>query len=431
MAITVIGGGLAGVEAAYQIAKRKKEVILYEMRPFKLTPAHKSGLLAEIVCSNSFKSKDLKDAHGLLKEEMRILDSLVLRIAKEAEVPGGGALVVDRWRFAERITEEICKNPYITVVREEVKEIPSGVVIIASGPLTADTLAEKIALITGKKHLYFFDAISPIVDGATVDMEKAFFGSRYSKSGSDYLNCPLTKEEYEVFYHELMKAKKVEFREFEKVPYFEGCLPIEVLAERGKETLLYGPMKPVGLKDPRTKKTPYAVVQLRRENKDGSMYNMVGFQTKMTYSEQERVFRLIPALENCRFLRYGSIHRNTFINSPELLKNTLQLKKDERIFFAGQITGVEGYMESSAMGIIAGISASFFHDGREFLPPPPTTCIGALLAYITESNPHFQPMNVNFGLIKDYRKKEKERLIQRALQDMEKWEKTIRLLDPT
>jgi len=425
LAIKIIGGGLAGVEAAYQIAKRKKEAIIYEMRPHKLTPVHKSGLLAEIVCSNSFKSKDIKDAHGLLKEEMAILDSLVIKIARETEIPGGGALVVDRWRFAERITEEISKNPYISVIREEVKEIPEGIIIVASGPLTSSLLQESIANLTGRENLHFFDAISPIVDGKTIDMDKAFFGSRYSSQSSDYLNCPLTEEEYEIFYSELMGAKKIEFKEFEKDFYFEGCLPIEVLAKRGKKTLLYGPMKPVGLRDPRTNRIPYAVVQLRREDRAGSMYNMVGFQTKMTYSEQERVFRLIPALRSARFLRYGSVHRNTFINSPKVLTNTLQLKKEERIFFAGQITGVEGYMESAAMGIIAGISACFFEDGKEFFPPPSTTCIGALIAYISEDRPNFQPMNINFGLIKDYRKREKEKLIERALSDIRKWERAI------
>ncbi|MCX7857409.1 MAG: methylenetetrahydrofolate--tRNA-(uracil(54)-C(5))-methyltransferase (FADH(2)-oxidizing) TrmFO [Deltaproteobacteria bacterium] len=424
MAIKIIGGGLAGVEAAYQIAKRKKNVILYEMRPEKLTPAHKSGLLAEIVCSNSFKSKDIGDAHGLLKEEMKILDSLVLRIAQETEIPGGKALVVDRWKFAERITEEIFKNQYIKVVREEVAEIPSGVVIVASGPLTSASLADKLASLTGRNNLYFFDAISPIVDGTTIDMRKAFFASRYSEDSSDYLNCPLTQEEYELFYRELINAKKVEFKEFEKIPYFEGCLPIEVLAERGKNTLLFGPMKPVGLKDPLTKKTPYAVVQLRREDKEGSMYNMVGFQTKMTYPEQERVFRLIPALRNARFLRYGSIHRNTFINSPEVLKNTLQLKEDERIFFAGQLTGVEGYLESAATGIIAGISASFYVDGKRFIPPPSTTLIGSLINYITEKKAHFQPMNANFGLLKGYKRKEKNTLVERAMNDLREWQKT-------
>ncbi|MCS7281320.1 MAG: methylenetetrahydrofolate--tRNA-(uracil(54)-C(5))-methyltransferase (FADH(2)-oxidizing) TrmFO [Desulfobacterota bacterium] len=425
MAIRVIGGGLAGVEAAYQIAKRKKEVILYEMRPKKMTPAHRSGFLAEIVCSNSFKSKDIKDAHGLLKEEMSILDSIVLKIAKETEIPGGKALVVDRWRFAERITEEISKNPLIRIVREEITDIPEGIVIIATGPLTSEALTQKIVELTGKENLHFFDAISPIVDGTTIDMEKAFFGSRYAKDQSDYLNLPLSKEEYEVFYRELINAKKVELREFEKTPYFEGCLPIEVLAERGIKTLLYGPMKPVGLKDPRTNKMPYAVVQLRREDKEGSMYNMVGFQTKMTYPEQERVFRLIPALRNAKFLRYGSIHRNTFINSPELLTPALRLKKDQRILFAGQITGVEGYMEAAAMGIIAGISASFLYDGKEFTPPPSTTCIGALIAYITEKRSDFQPMNINFGLLKDYTKKKKEALIERALTEMKSYKASI------
>lgn len=425
MAIIVVGGGLSGCEAAYQIAKRGKRVILYEMRPKRLTPAHKTGLLAEIVCSNSFKSKEIEDAHGLLKAELEILDSLILRIAKEVEIPGGKALVVDRWKFAERVEEELKKNPFVEIIREEVKEIPEGIVIIATGPLTSPSLSEKISELTGKENLHFFDAISPIVDGETIDMTKAFFASRYDQNSYDYLNCPLSEEEYERFYEALLTAKKVEFREFERTPYFEGCLPIEVLAERGKNTLLFGPMKPVGLIDPKTNRPPYAVVQLRRENKEGTMYNMVGFQTKMTYQEQERVFRIIPALRNAKFLRYGSIHRNTFINSPELINEKLQLKVDNRIFFAGQLTGVEGYMESVSMGLLAGISASLYEEGREFHPPPPTTCLGALVSYITEKKEDFQPMNINFGLIKGYRKKDKKQVIRRAIEEISSWSNTI------
>lgn len=425
MAIIVIGGGLSGCEAAYQIAKRGKRVILFEMRPKKLTPAHTSGLLAEIVCSNSFKSKEVEDAHGLLKAELEILDSLILRIAKEVEIPGGKALVVDRWKFAKRVEEELGRNPYVEIVREEVTEIPDGIVIVATGPLTSPALSDRISELTGENNLYFFDAISPIVDAETIDMDYAFFASRYDNNSKDYLNCPLTEEEYDRFYEALLNAKRVEFRDFEKIPYFEGCLPIEVLAERGRNTLLFGPMKPVGLVDPRTNRTPYAVLQLRRENKEGTMYNMVGFQTKMTYTEQDRVFRLIPALKNAKFLRYGSIHRNTFINSPELLTKGLQLKSERRILFAGQLTGVEGYMESVSMGLIAGISACFLDEGKEFFPPPPTTCIGALISYITEKREDFQPMNINFGLIEGYRKREKKNVINRALRDIRFWKETI------
>ncbi len=425
MEIKVIGGGLAGAEAAHQIALRGENVILYEMRPSVLTPAHKTSYLSELVCSNSLKSTDLTNAHGLLKEELRRLGSIIIRIADETAIPGGKALVVDREMFSRRVTEDIGSNPRITVVREEMREIPQGVAVIATGPLTSNDLAESIKKRTGVHNLYFYDAVSPIIDGDSIDMDKAFFGSRYLKSADDYLNCPLSQEEYDIFYEELTHAGRVDLKDFEDIPYFEGCLPIEVMAERGKKTLLFGPMKPVGLNDQRHRGNPYAVIQLRRENEEGSMYNMVGFQTKLKYHEQERVFRLVPALRNAVFLRYGSVHRNTYINAPKLLNDKLQLKDDERILFAGQITGVEGYVESTASGLVAGLSAYAMATGRVFIPPPEDTCIGSLLRYVTTEKDNFQPMNVNFGLLKDYNKRQKEKAAARALESIEKWIETI------
>jgi len=423
MEIKIIGGGLAGVEAAWQIAKRGQRVVLFEMRPDVFTPAHKTPYLSELVCSNSLKSRELTNAHGLLKEELRRLDSIIIRVADETSIPGGKALVVDRNKFSQRLTSEIENHPLINVVREEINDIPSGIVIFATGPLTSDALAGRIKGITGTENLSFYDAISPIVDGETIDMKSAFFGSRYMEDADDYLNCPMTKEEYDLFYDRLLTAKTVESKDFENIPYFEGCLPIEVMAKRGHQTLLYGPMKPVGITDSRTGKRPFAVIQLRREDKQGRMYNLVGFQTKLTYSEQDRVFRLIPALKDTVFLRYGSIHRNTYICSPVVLNTGLQLKTDARIFFAGQITGVEGYVESTAMGLVAGISAYSHKKGHDFIPPPEETCMGALVAYITTEKKLFQPMNVNFGLLKDYKKKEKDRAIDRALASIEQWGK--------
>jgi methylenetetrahydrofolate--tRNA-(uracil-5-)-methyltransferase len=426
MEIKIVGGGLAGVEAAYQIARGGANVVLYEMRPFTFTPAHKTEHLAELVCSNSMKSKELTNAHGLLKEELRILDSLVIRIAHESAIPGGKALVVDREKFARRITDEIESNTHIRVVREEVKEIPSGTFIVATGPLTSSKLAEKISALTGEGNLSFFDAISPIVDAESVDMEKAFYASRYMEGkNDDYLNCPLTEEEYDLFYKELISARRVDFKEFEKTSYFEGCLPIEVMAERGRQTLLYGPMKPVGLIDEHTGKRPFAVIQLRKENAEGTMFNLVGFQTKLAYQEQDRVLRLIPAIKNAVFLRHGSVHRNTYIHSPAVLNESLQIKKNENIFFAGQITGVEGYVESTSIGLLAGISAYSYERGKAFIPPPQDTCIGGLLKYITTETGDFQPMNVNFGLLKGYKKREKEMAVNRALKSIALWKKMI------
>lgn len=425
MDTTVIGGGLAGVEAAYQLATRGHRVSLYEMRPTRYTPAHKTAFLSELVCSNSLKSREFTNAHGLLKEELRRLGSIVMGTADEASIPGGKALVVDREIFASTITEEIEANPRINVIRKEVEDIPDGAVIVATGPLTSNTLAERLGEITGTHNLFFFDAISPIVDGATINMDKAFFGSRYSEKSDDYLNCPMNREEYDAFYDALMGAEKVDLKSFEKTSFFEGCLPIEIMAARGRQTLAYGPMKPVGLKDTINCTQPYAVLQLRRENRAGTMYNLVGFQTKLTYTEQERVFRIVPALKNAVFLRYGSIHRNTYINSPVLLDNALHLKGHGQIFFAGQITGVEGYVESVAMGLIAGISAHVSVNDRFFLPPPADTCVGSLLNYITSPIDNFQPMNINFGLMKNYNKREKEKIVHNALHAISAWKEEI------
>jgi methylenetetrahydrofolate--tRNA-(uracil-5-)-methyltransferase len=323
------------------------------------------------------------------------------------------------------VTREIEAHPRINVVRKEIEDIPDGAVIVATGPLTSNSFVEQLGELTGTANLFFFDAISPIVDGETIDMNKAFFGSRYLEGSDDYLNCPMTKEEYDTFYDALIGANKVDLRQFEKILFFEGCLPVEIMAERGRQTLAYGPMKPVGLRDKVTGREPHAVLQLRRENKSGTMYNMVGFQTKLTYTEQDRVFRMIPALKNSIFLRYGSIHRNTYINSPALLDNSLRLKGHENIFFAGQITGVEGYMESTAMGLIAGIAAHVSTMGKVFSPPPGDTCVGALLHYITSQNDNFQPMNINFGLVNNYKKREKDRVVKNALQAISAWKEEI------
>ena len=427
--INVIGAGLAGVEAAYKAAEKGHQVRLFEMRPEKFTPAHKTDLFAELVCSNTLGGKDITTPRGLLKAEMELLDSVVIEAAKKTEVPAGGALAVDREKFAEYITEKIERHPNIEVIREEVTELPEeGITIVATGPLTSDKFSEYLRNYLGEEELHFYDAISPIVYADTIDYSKCFWGSRYGKGGDDYLNCPMTEEEYERFYNALMEAEKVPLKDFERACYFEGCMPIEEMAERGKQTLLFGPLKPVGLIDPRTGKRPFAVVQLRKENKEGTLLNLVGFQTKLKYPEQKRVFRLIPGLENAEFARFGSIHRNTFINSPKLLLRTLQLRKNPKVFFAGQITGVEGYPESAATGIIAGLNAARLNEGKELVYPPETTMIGALLKYITTADPKtFQPMNANFGLLPPPEKKirnKKERrkyLAERALEDMKRW----------
>jgi methylenetetrahydrofolate--tRNA-(uracil-5-)-methyltransferase len=427
--VVVIGGGLAGSEAAWQAATRGARVTLYEMRPKEATPAHKTGYLAELVCSNSLGSADILNAPGILKEEMRRLNSLVIRVADAVRVPAGSALAVDRDQFAQRITQELEGHPNVRILREEIKEIPTDCVcIVATGPLTSDALAASIRQLTHIKHLYFFDAISPIIDADSINMDVVFRASRYEKGTADYLNCPMDEAAYDVFYDAMMKADKVQPKEFEKVPYFEGCIPIEVMAERGKQTMLFGPLKPVGLVDPRTGKRPHAVVQLRPENVHGTCYNMVGFQTKLTYPEQKRVFRLIPGLEQAEILRYGSLHRNTFINSPQLLRDTLQLQVRGTAFFAGQLVGVEGYTESAAMGGLAGINAARGIAGLPLVTPPPTTAHGSLITYITATDPrYFQPINTNYGLFPplspSVRDKElkRRRIGQRALEDLEAW----------
>ncbi len=427
--VVIIGGGLAGSEAAWQAAERGAKVTLYEMRPKKETAAHKTGNLAEIVCSNSLGSADPISAPGMLKEEMRLLNSLVMRAAELARVPAGSALAVDREIFAQEITRTLESHPNIKIIREEIREIPSDVLcIVATGPLTSEPLTQALTALTSKKHLAFFDAISPIIDAESIDMDKVFRASRYDKGGADYLNCPMDEETYTAFYDALMAAEKVEAKDFEQVPYFEGCIPIEVMAERGKQTLTFGPMKPVGLVDPQFGQRPYAVLQLRAENRYGSCYNMVGFQTKLKYPEQQRVFRMIPGLERAEFLRFGSVHRNTFVNSPELLRNTLQLKMRGTTFLAGCIIGVEGYVESAASGGLAGINVARALADLPLITPPLATAHGALVNYITTSDArHFQPMNTNFGLFpplptKVRNKEQKRRLIhQRAMDEFRAW----------
>jgi len=430
--ITIIGGGLAGSEAAWQAARRGVSVILYEMKPKRFSPAHVSPDLGELVCSNSLRSNSLENAVGLLKEELRRLDSLIMAVAEETRVPAGDALAVDRKAFSAKITSLLEGSEKIEIVREEITQIPEGeATIIATGPLTSPAMAEAITKLTGEAHLYFYDAIAPIIDGESLNRNVIFRASRYGE-GDDYLNCPMTQEEYYHFVDELVKGEKVPYRKFEQPVHFEGCLPVEEMAERGRETLAHGPMKPVGLKDPRTGKTPYAVVQLRHEDGHGSAFNLVGFQTKLKRKEQERIFRMIPGLEWAVFLRFGSLHRNTFIHSPTLLEKSLQLKKDPRIFFAGQITGVEGYVESTAMGLLAGINAAHLVQGRPLTVPPRETAIGGLVHYITDPEvKDFQPMNVNFGLLppleKRLRGKDKRKAMSaRALEALEEWAKGLR-----
>jgi len=426
--IIIIGGGLAGSEAAWQAAHQGAKVTLYEMRPKEATPAHKTGGLAELVCSNSLGSTDPLNAAGILKAEMRRQQSLIIKIADEVRVPAGSALAVDRDQFSLKITQALESHPNVRILREEVTDIPTDAVcIVATGPLTSDKLSQAIARLTQSNHLYFYDAISPIVDAESVNMEVAFRASRYDKGGDDYLNCPMDESAYHKFYEALLTAEKVQPKAFEHIPYFEACLPIEVMAERGRQTMQFGPLKPVGLEGP-TGVRPYAVVQLRTENAHRSCYNMVGFQTRLTYGEQKRVFRMIPGLEQAEFLRYGSLHRNTFINSPHLLRPTLQFKDRKTLFFAGQLVGVEGYTDSAAMGGLAGINAVRELRGLPLLTPPPTTAHGCLLSYITGTDPkHFQPMNMNFGLFPPLsatvRDKERKRqlLSQRALEDHAAW----------
>jgi methylenetetrahydrofolate--tRNA-(uracil-5-)-methyltransferase len=397
----VIGGGLAGVEAAHILAKGGVQVDLFEMRPASTTPAHKTDLLAELVCSNSFKGIDPMTAHGILKREMRSLGSIVLAVADKTCVPAGKALAVDRAAFASQITEYITTQPLITLRREEVKTIENDCpTIIATGPLTSDALAQNLASLTDSSRLFFYDAISPIIEADSIDMGHAFFGARWSNDNPDYLNCPLDEDQYLQFMEELLKADKVGSHEFEDARFFEACLPIEVLASRGTDALRFGPMRPVGLKDPSTLARPYAVVQLRKENLMGNAYTMVGFQTRLTYPEQKRIIGLIPALSSARYLRYGSIHRNTYLDSPRVLGSDLRLLGLSNTYLAGQIMGVEGYMESAATGILAGISLLGRIKGKPFHPPGTETALGALMHYITDCTIEaFQPMNINFGIM--------------------------------
>ncbi len=425
--VTVIGGGLAGSEAAYQIAKRGIKVKLYEMKPEKFSPAHSNPNLAEIVCSNSFKSNSITNACGLLKEELRRLDSLLIKIADETKVPAGQALAVDREAFSKRVNEQIESNPNIEVIHKECEKIESenGITVIATGPLTSKTMAEQIINLTGKERLAFYDAAAPIIEKDSIDFDIAFYGDRYGKEGdSSYINLPMNKEEYLQFYNELVNAEVVTLHEFEKKEIFEGCMPIEIMAKRGEDTIRFGPLKPVGFTDPRTGTKPYAIIQLRQDNSEGTLYNMVGFQTNLKFGEQKRVFSLIPGLKNAEFVKYGVMHRNTFINSPELLDNTYNLKNNKNIYFAGQITGVEGYVESISSGLVAGINASLQYRKEEKKTFPKETVIGALADYIQTPNKNFQPMNANFGILPPLEEKIRdkqqryEKMAQRALKSI-------------
>ena len=431
--ITIVGGGLAGCEAAYQIAKNGIKVKLYEMKPHKFSPAHSSESLAEIVCSNSFKSNLLTNACGLLKEELRILDSLLIKCADETSVPAGQALAVDREEFSKKVTEIIKNNPLIELVNEErtnIEEISKdGIVIIATGPLTSEGLSESILKLTGENKLYFYDAAAPIISKDSIDFSIAFYGDRYSQEKKkdetieewkqrleneekSYINLPMSKEEYEQFYNELINAEVVTLHEFEKKEIFEGCMPVEVMAKRGVDTLRYGPLKPVGFDDPRTAKRPYALVQLRQDNDSATMYNMVGFQTNLKYGEQKRIFSMIPGLQKAEFIKYGVMHRNTYINSPELLDETYNLKQNRNIYFAGQITGVEGYVESIASGMVAALNAIKQFIRKNKIIFSDQTVIGALAKYISTPNKNFQPMNANFGILPELEEKIKDKKLR-------------------
>ncbi|MEG6585870.1 methylenetetrahydrofolate--tRNA-(uracil(54)-C(5))-methyltransferase (FADH(2)-oxidizing) TrmFO [Dendrosporobacter sp. 1207_IL3150] len=431
--VTVVGAGLAGSEAAWQIAQAGINVDLIEMRPGVMTPAHHTGGFGELVCSNSLRGAALENAVGLLKEEMRKLDSLIMKAADATRVPAGGALAVDRTSFSNYITESLKNHPNVQIVNKELTDIPSSeLIIIASGPLTSPSLAEKIAKLTSQEYLYFYDAAAPIISGDSLDMNKIYRASRYGKGDDDYLNCPMTKEEYDLFWNELVNAEKTELKHFEKAIFFEGCMPVEEMASRGVDTLRFGPLKPVGLKHPVTGEMPYAVVQLRQDNSAATLYNIVGFQTHLKWPEQSRVFRLIPGLEKAEFVRYGVMHRNTFINSPRILRPTLQMESDSRIMFAGQITGVEGYVESAASGLVAGINAALALKGQDAVVFPEDTAHGALCHYITSADSkNFQPMNINFGLLpplgqKIRDKKLKNKMIgERALESLENFKSTF------
>ncbi|WP_139488998.1 FADH(2)-oxidizing methylenetetrahydrofolate--tRNA-(uracil(54)-C(5))-methyltransferase TrmFO [Brevibacillus dissolubilis] len=424
--VTVVGAGLAGSEAAWQIAQAGVRVRLYEMRPIRQTPAHHTDKFAELVCSNSLRANTLTNAVGVLKEEMRRLGSVIIESADTCAVPAGGALAVDRHEFAEHVTNNVRNHPLIEVINEEITQIPEGIVVMATGPLTSPDLSAHLKELTGEEYLYFYDAAAPIIEKDSINMDKVFIASRYDKGEAAYINCPMNEEEFNRFYEELIAAEAVPVKEFEKEIFFEGCMPIEVMASRGRQTMLFGPLKPVGLTDPRTGKYPYAVVQLRQDNSAATLYNIVGFQTHLKWPEQKRVFQLIPGLENCEIVRYGVMHRNTFINSPKLLNPTYQFRNRETLFFAGQMTGVEGYVESAAAGLVAGLNAARLAKGEELLVFPQETVIGSMAHYITHTDAkHFQPMNANFGLlpslpVKIRNKKEKnEKLAERALETIQ------------
>jgi methylenetetrahydrofolate--tRNA-(uracil-5-)-methyltransferase len=432
--IRIIGAGLAGTEAAWQCARRGVAVELYEMRPVRQTPAHQTAQFAELVCSNSLKSDSENTAPWLLKEEMRRAGSLLMEMARQTAVPAGHALAVDREKFSQAVTQAIEREPLIRVMREEVTRIDEndGITIVASGPLTSDALAAEIARLSGSEQLYFYDSISPIVEADSIDRDRVYMAARYDKGTADYINCPMTKEEYDRFLDALVEAQSVEAKDWENLNYFEGCLPIEEIARRGRDTLRFGPMKPVGLRDPKTGKTPYAVVQLRQENLRADSYNLVGFQNHLKFGEQARVLRLIPGLENAKFLRYGQIHRNTYINGPALLRETLQMKRHPSVLFAGQISGVEGYVESIATGLLAGVQAACLATGAEPIAPPRATAFGALVNYICRAeSKSFQPANITFDLLlpldEETRRKVRDKKLrhkmvcERALGELEGW----------
>jgi methylenetetrahydrofolate--tRNA-(uracil-5-)-methyltransferase len=431
--VTIVGGGLAGSEAAWQLARRGAAVDLYEMRPVRQTPVHQTGDLAELVCSNSLRGNALDQAAGLLKEEMRRMGSLIIRVADEVRVPAGSALAVDRGLFAQKVTEAVTALPQVTLHREETPRIPDGpVVIVATGPLTSDGLAAEIAAFVGQTHLYFYDAVSPVVDAETIDFARTFRASRYGKGGDDYVNCPLDEAEYDAFYRALTTAECAELHAFDHEFFFEGCLPVEVIASRGRDTLLFGPMKPVGLVDPRTGRRPFAVVQLRQDNLAASHFSVVGFQTQLKWGEQKRVFQMIPGLGQAEFVRMGMIHRNTYVNAPSTLEPTFETRKRSGLFFAGQMSGVEGYVESAASGLLAGVGAAFRARGEEPVAFPEDTALGALGRYIARSDPkHYQPTNIAFGLLPELAQRVRDKarrrmaLAERALGSLERFQSRL------
>ncbi|WP_178196377.1 methylenetetrahydrofolate--tRNA-(uracil(54)-C(5))-methyltransferase (FADH(2)-oxidizing) TrmFO [Ligilactobacillus sp. Marseille-Q7487] len=426
--VNVIGAGLAGSEAAWQIANRGVKVRLYEMRPQKSTPAHHTGNFAELVCTNSLRANQLTNAAGLLKEEMRQLNSLIMKAADANSVPAGGALAVDREGFSGAVTQALQEHPNVEIVCEELTALPEGLSVVATGPLTAEGLAKDIKQFMGDDGLYFYDAAAPILEKSSLDMDKVYLKSRYDKGDAAYLNCPMTEEEFKAFYHELINAQTAELHEFEDEKFFEGCMPIEEMASRGEKTMLFGPLKPVGLEDPRTGKEPFAVVQLRQDNAAGDLYNIVGFQTHLKWGEQKRVFSMIPGLENARFVRYGVMHRNTYLRSPQMMEQTYQTKKRPDLLFAGQMTGVEGYVESAASGLYAGINAALLAQEKAPVIFPEETMMGAMAYYITHANKdNFQPINANFGIIRPLGKRVRDKrernmqLSQRALDELAKF----------